>query len=37
MSVGRLGSVTLDAAGEAALGPPFTYNAQNVEKFAKLF
>jgi len=37
VSVGRLGSVTLDAAGEAALGPPFTYNAQNVEKFAKLF
>jgi len=37
VSVGRLGSVTLDAAGEAALGPPFTYNAQNVDKFAKLF
>ena len=37
VSVGRLGSVTLDAAGEAALGPPFTYNAQNIEKFAKLF
>jgi rhamnose transport system substrate-binding protein len=37
VSVGRLGSVTLDANGEAALGPPFTYNAENVEKFAKLF
>ncbi|MEW7847621.1 rhamnose ABC transporter substrate-binding protein [Massilia aurea] len=37
VSVGRLGSVTLDANGEAALGPPFTYNAGNVEKFAKLF
>ena len=37
VSVGRLGSVTLDANGEAALGPPFTYNAANVDKFAKLF
>jgi rhamnose transport system substrate-binding protein len=37
VSVGRLGSVTLDANREAALGPPFTYNAENVEKFAKLF
>jgi rhamnose transport system substrate-binding protein len=37
VSVGRLGNVTLDASGEAALGPPFTYNAENVEKFAKLF
>lgn len=37
VSVGRLGNVSLDANGEAALGPPFTYNAENVEKFAKLF
>jgi rhamnose transport system substrate-binding protein len=37
VSVGRLGSVTLDANGEAALGPPYTYNAENVDKFAKLF
>ncbi|MFC5462654.1 rhamnose ABC transporter substrate-binding protein [Massilia niabensis] len=37
VSVGRLGKVTLDATGEAALGPPFTYNAQNVDQFAKLF
>jgi rhamnose transport system substrate-binding protein len=37
VSVGRLGSVTLDANGEAALGPPFTYNADNVDRFAKLF
>ena len=37
VSVGRLGSVTLDEKGEAALGPPFTYNAGNVEKFAKMF
>jgi len=37
VSVGRLGAVTLDANGEAALGPPFTYNAGNVDKFAKMF
>ena len=37
VSVGRLGQVTLDDKGEAALGPPFTYNAGNVEKFAKMF
>jgi rhamnose transport system substrate-binding protein len=37
ISVGRLGSVTLDAGGEAALGPPFTYNSGNIDKFAKLF
>jgi len=37
VAVGRLGAVTLDANGETALGPPFTYNAGNVDKFAKLF
>ncbi|WP_322405677.1 rhamnose ABC transporter substrate-binding protein [Massilia luteola] len=37
VSVGRLGSVTLDANREAALGPPYTYDATNVDKFAKLF
>jgi rhamnose transport system substrate-binding protein len=37
VSIGRLGSVTLDATGQAAMGAPFTYNAENVEKFAKLF
>jgi rhamnose transport system substrate-binding protein len=37
VSVGRLGNVSLDANGEAALGPPFTYNSDNIDKFAKLF
>jgi rhamnose transport system substrate-binding protein len=37
VSVGRMGSVTLDTNREAALGPPFTYNSDNVEKFSKLF
>jgi len=37
VSVGRMGAVTLDANGETALGPPFTYNAGNVDQFAKVF
>lgn len=37
VSVGRLGSVVLDANGEAALGAPFTYNAANVDQYANIF
>jgi rhamnose transport system substrate-binding protein len=37
VSGGRLGSVTLDANREAALGPPFTDDATNVHNCAKLF
>lgn len=37
ISVGRMGKITLDASGEAALAPPFTYNKDNVEKFSKIF
>lgn len=37
VSVGRMGKITLDASGEAALAPPFTYNKDNVEKFSKIF
>ena len=37
IAVGRLGSVTLDANGEAALAPPFTYDSSNVDRFAKMF
>jgi len=37
IAVGRMGSIQLDAAGEAALAPPFTYDASNVDKFAKIF
>lgn len=37
ISVGRMGSITLDADTEAALAPPFTYNKDNVDKFAKIF
>ena len=37
VSLGRVGTVTLDANGEAAMSEPFTYDATNVEKFAKFF
>ncbi|NUU00498.1 rhamnose ABC transporter substrate-binding protein [Herbaspirillum robiniae] len=37
IAVGRMGSIKLDASGEAALAPPFTYDASNVDKFAKIF
>jgi len=37
ISLGRVGTVTLDAQGEAAMAEPFTYDASNVEKFAKFF
>jgi rhamnose transport system substrate-binding protein len=37
IAVGRMGTVKLDGASEAALAPPFTYDASNVDKFAKIF
>ncbi|MFJ2987498.1 rhamnose ABC transporter substrate-binding protein [Collimonas sp. NPDC087041] len=37
VSVGRMGKITLDANGEAALAPPFTYDKDNVDKFSKIF
>jgi len=37
VSLGRVGTVTLDANTEAAMAEPFTYDASNVEKFAKFF
>ena len=37
VSMGRLGTATLDADGNAAMGDPFVYDASNVEKFAKIF
>jgi rhamnose transport system substrate-binding protein len=35
--VGRMGTITLDDKKEAALAPPFTYNKDNVDRFAKIF
>jgi len=37
VSLGRVGTVTLDGNGEAAMSEPFTYDAGNVDKFAKFF
>jgi rhamnose transport system substrate-binding protein len=37
IAVGRMGKITIEAEGEAAMAPPFTYDASNVDKFAKIF
>jgi rhamnose transport system substrate-binding protein len=37
LTLGRMGPVAIDAGGEAALAPPFTYNKENVDKFSKIF
>ncbi len=37
VAIGRMGKTTIDANGEAALAAPFTYNKDNVDKFAKIF
>ena len=37
VSLGRVGTVTLDANTEAAMAEPFTYDGSNVDKFAKFF
>ncbi len=37
ISLGRVGTVTLDKDNEAAMAEPFTYDGSNVEKFAKFF
>lgn len=37
IAAGRMGKITIEGDGEAAMAPPFTYNAGNVEKFAKIF
>jgi rhamnose transport system substrate-binding protein len=37
LTLGRMGAVAIDAKGEAALAPPFTYNKENVDTFSKIF
>jgi len=37
ISLGRVGTVTLDKENEAAMAEPFNYDASNVDKFAKFF
>jgi rhamnose transport system substrate-binding protein len=36
-SAGRMGTIAIDGKGEAAMAEPFTYNRDNVDKFAKIF
>ncbi|WP_181708102.1 rhamnose ABC transporter substrate-binding protein [Chthonobacter rhizosphaerae] len=35
--IGRVGQVAFDGNGEGAMADPFTYDASNVEEFAKIF
>lgn len=37
IGMGRVGTATLDKDNEAAMAEPFTYDASNVEQFAKIF
>lgn len=37
ISLGRVGTATLDKDNEAAMAEPFTYDASNIEQFAKVF
>ena len=37
IAVGRMGKVTVETGGEAAMAPPFTYDKSNVDQFAKIF
>jgi rhamnose transport system substrate-binding protein len=37
ISLGRVGTATLDKDNEAAMAEPFNYDASNVDKFAKFF
>ncbi len=37
ISLGRVGTITLDKDNEAAMAEPFNYDASNVDKFAKFF
>ncbi|CAM3072623.1 rhamnose ABC transporter substrate-binding protein [Paracoccus nototheniae] len=35
--IGRMGEVTLDENGEAAMADPFTYDASNIDEFSSVF
>lgn len=37
LPLGRVGKMTLDANAEGAMAEPFTFNAGNVDKFAKMY
>ena len=37
VDAGRMGSIAIDAKGEASMAEPFTYNAANIDQFSKIF
>jgi rhamnose transport system substrate-binding protein len=37
IAAGRMGKITIEANGEAAMAPPFTYDKTNIDQFAKVF
>jgi len=37
VSVGRMGTLSIDANGDAAMAEPFTFDKSNVDQFAKFF
>jgi rhamnose transport system substrate-binding protein len=37
VSVGRMGTITIDASGDTAMAQPFVFDKSNVDKFAKMF
>ncbi|MDX2005525.1 MAG: rhamnose ABC transporter substrate-binding protein [Meiothermus sp.] len=37
ISIGRMGTITLDDKTEAAMAEPFTFDKNNVDRFAKIF
>lgn len=37
IAAGRMGKIKIEANGEAAMAPPFTYDASNIDKFSKVF
>ncbi|PWC82487.1 ABC transporter substrate-binding protein [Azospirillum sp. TSH100] len=37
LKAGRMGEITVGKGGEAAMGDPFTYDASNIDQFAKIF
>jgi rhamnose transport system substrate-binding protein len=37
ISIGRMGTITLDDNNSAAMADPFVYDASNVDKYAKIF
>lgn len=37
LKAGRMGEITVGKGSEAAMGDPFTYDASNIDQFAKIF